>query len=85
MIVGLFTLSLWLCRQFPALMGRSEGCLAPGPLLGVLIDIGLLEGLRALSSYRMIVFGGLVALLLAWRPRGLLDEATVHRFLGGKR
>lgn len=56
-----------------------------GPLLGVLIDIGLLEGLRALSSYRMIVFGGLVALLLAWRPRGLLDEATVHRFLGGKR
>ena len=22
----------------------------------------------------MIVFGGLVALLLAWRPRGLLDE-----------
>jgi hypothetical protein len=26
----------------------------------------------------MIVFGGLVALLLAWRPRGILDERVVH-------
>ena len=50
-----------------------------GPLLGVLIDIGLLESVRFLSSYRMIVFGGLVAVLLIVRPRGLLDEALVHR------
>ncbi len=27
----------------------------------------------------MIIFGGLVALLLIVRPRGLLDEALVHR------
>jgi len=27
----------------------------------------------------MIIFGGLVALLLVFRPRGLLDEALVHR------
>jgi hypothetical protein len=40
LIVGLFTLSLWLCRQFPALMGRYEGCLALGPLLGVLGVLG---------------------------------------------
>ena len=26
----------------------------------------------------MIVFGGLVALLLIWRPRGLLDETVVN-------
>jgi ABC-type branched-subunit amino acid transport system permease subunit len=26
----------------------------------------------------MIVFGGLVALLLVWRPRGLLDERAVQ-------
>jgi branched-chain amino acid transport system permease protein len=51
---------------------------ALGPLLGVLIDIGLLESIRALSGYRMILFGGLVALLLIVRPRGLLDENTVH-------
>ena len=47
---------------------------ALGPLLGVLIDIGLLESIRALAGYRMIIFGGLVALLLIVRPRGLLDE-----------
>jgi branched-chain amino acid transport system permease protein len=50
-----------------------------GPLLGVLIDIGLLESMRFLAGYRMIVFGGLVAVLLIVRPRGLLDEALVHR------
>ena len=49
-----------------------------GPLLGVLIDIGVLEGSRVFQGYRMIVFGGLVALLLMFRPRGLLDEKVVH-------
>jgi branched-chain amino acid transport system permease protein len=52
---------------------------ALGPLLGVLIDIGLLESIRALAGYRLIIFGGLVALLLIVRPRGLLDETMVHR------
>lgn len=51
---------------------------AAGPLLGVLLDIGVLEASRALQHYRMIVFGGLVALVLIWRPRGLLDERTVR-------
>ena len=58
-----------------------------GPLLGVALDIGVLESTRAFSGYRMIVFGGLVALLLIVRPRGLLDEAAVYRirrFLRGK-
>ena len=49
-----------------------------GPLLGVAIDIGLLESTRWFSGYRMIVFGGLVALILIVRPRGILDEALVH-------
>jgi len=52
---------------------------ALGPLLGVLIDIGLLESTRVFHGYRMIVFGGLVAVLLIVRPRGLLDEVTVNR------
>lgn len=50
-----------------------------GPLIGVAIDIGLLESLRIFKGYRMIVFGSLVALILIFRPRGLLDERTVHR------
>jgi branched-chain amino acid transport system permease protein len=49
-----------------------------GPILGVVLDIGLLEGSRIFSGYRMIVFGGLVALLLIVRPRGLLDERVAH-------
>lgn len=49
-----------------------------GPLLGAAIDIGVLEGSRFLQGYRMIVFGGLVALLLVFRPRGLLDEQFMH-------
>ena len=58
---------------------------ALGPLLGVLIDIGVLESIRALAGYRMIIFGGLVALLLIVRPRGLLDEDVVHRISRGWR
>ncbi|MGY4177719.1 branched-chain amino acid transport system permease protein [Bradyrhizobium sp. USDA 4518] len=50
-----------------------------GPLIGVLIDIGILESSRLFQGWRMVVFGGLVALLLIWRPRGLLDEIAVHR------
>jgi len=52
---------------------------AAGPLLGVLIDIGLLESLRVFQGWRMVVFGGLVAVLLIVRPRGLLDEAVMNR------
>lgn len=52
---------------------------ALGPLLGVLLDIGVLEATQVLHGYRMIVFGGLVALLLVFRPRGILDEKLVHR------
>jgi branched-chain amino acid transport system permease protein len=55
-----------------------------GPIMGVLIDIGLLESLRVFSGYRMIVFGGLVAIILILRPRGLLDEPTV-RWIGSWR
>ena len=51
---------------------------ALGPLIGVALDIGFLESVRAISGYRMMVFGGLVAVLLIVRPRGILDEATVH-------
>ena len=47
---------------------------ALGPLLGAALDIGVLESSRFLQGYRMIVFGGLVAVLLIYRPRGLLDE-----------
>lgn len=52
---------------------------ALGPLLGVTLDIGFLESVRAIQGYRMIVFGGLVAILIIFMPRGILDEERVHR------
>lgn len=51
---------------------------ALGPIIGVVIDIGVLESTRMFTGYRMIVFGGLVAVILILRPRGLLDETFVH-------
>lgn len=51
---------------------------AVGPLLGVLLDVGALESSRVFEHYRMTVFGALVAVLLVYRPRGLLDERVVH-------
>lgn len=54
---------------------------ALGPIIGVVIDIGLLESTRVFQQYRMIAFGALVALLLIWRPRGLLDEVLVNRIV----
>jgi branched-chain amino acid transport system permease protein len=52
---------------------------ALGPLIGVILDIGFLESIRAIQGYRMIVFGGLVAILIIFKPRGILDEEQVHR------
>lgn len=50
-----------------------------GPLLGTAFDLGLLQATAELAAWRMVVFGGLVALFLRWRPRGLLDEALLAR------
>jgi len=52
---------------------------AIGPLVGVIFDLGLLEATQLFAGWRMVIFGGLVALFLRWRPRGLLDEALVHQ------
>ena len=50
-----------------------------GPMIGVALDIGLLESIRVIHGYRMIVFGGLVAIMLILMPRGFLDEKRVYR------
>ena len=50
-----------------------------GPLIGVALDIGLLESIRFIHGYRMIVFGGLVAIMLILMPRGFLDEKRVYK------
>jgi len=52
---------------------------AVGPLMGVFLDIGLLESIRPLAAYRMIIFGGLVAFLLVFRPEGIISPRLVSR------
>lgn len=50
-----------------------------GPLLGAAFDLGLLEAARIFEGWRMVIFGGLVALFLRWRPGGLLNHAAVSQ------
>jgi branched-chain amino acid transport system permease protein len=50
-----------------------------GPLLGAAFDLGLLEAARVFEGGRMVIFGGMVALFLRWRPGGLLNHATLTR------
>ena len=50
-----------------------------GPLIGVFIDIGLLESVRFLSEYRMILFGGLVAAILIIFPEGIISPRLISR------
>ena len=50
-----------------------------GPLVGVFIDIGLLESIRFLAEYRMILFGGLVAAILIIFPEGIISPRLVSR------
>jgi branched-chain amino acid transport system permease protein len=62
-----------------ALLGGLGSAL--GPLLGVVFDLGLLDATEVFHGWRMVIFGGLVALFLRWRPRGLLDERAVQWFI----
>ena len=50
-----------------------------GVLIGVGLDVLVFDALRSLSEYRMILFGGGVALLLRYRPQGILDISAVHK------
>jgi branched-chain amino acid transport system permease protein len=55
---------------------------ALGPILGVVLDLGLLDASRLVDGWRMVIFGGLIAVILKVRPRGLLDEPLVNRIQG---
>jgi branched-chain amino acid transport system permease protein len=54
--------------------------------IGVGLDVVVLQAVHGLTEYRMIIFGGFIALLLRYRPAGLLDVPTVlaiQKRLGG--
>ncbi len=55
-----------------------------GVIVGALVLILLPEYLRAFSDYRMILFGGILVLMMVFRPQGLIAGARrVYQFRGG--
>jgi branched-chain amino acid transport system permease protein len=56
-----------------------------GVALAALLLIGLPEVLRDLSLYRMLVFGGVMVLIMLWRPKGLLAYREPTLLLHGRR
>lgn len=50
-----------------------------GPILGAIILTALPEYLRFLQEYRMMLYGGLVLMLIIFRPRGLIDKELLER------
>jgi branched-chain amino acid transport system permease protein len=50
-----------------------------GPILGAVLLTFLPEYIRFLADYRMMFYGLLVLLIMIWRPKGLIDDALLHR------
>lgn len=50
-----------------------------GPLMGAAMLVLLTELLRFMQEYRMILYGGLIVAVVIFRPRGIIDEALIHR------
>lgn len=59
-----------------AVFGGSN--LVWGPVLGALILTLLPEFLRAASDYRLMIYGAILVLMMAFRPHGLISEETVR-------
>jgi branched-chain amino acid transport system permease protein len=46
----------------------------PGVIIGALVLILLPEYLRAFSDYRMILFGGILVIMMVFRPQGIISN-----------
>ncbi|MDQ0873559.1 branched-chain amino acid transport system permease protein [Paenibacillus sp. V4I3] len=61
-----------------AVIGGSEVLI--GPLFGATLLTGLPEFLRVLSEYKMIFYGSLLILVMAFRPHGLITASTFSKW-----
>lgn len=57
----------------------------PGVLLGTTILTLAPEMLRALSDYRMLIYGALMVIMMIFRPNGLLGGVNLHRLIFKKK
>ena len=57
-----------------------------GPVLAAVLVTGMLEGLRALVNWRLVIYGLLYVVIMRFRPEGLLGykefslKGTIHFF-----
>jgi branched-chain amino acid transport system permease protein len=56
-----------------------------GSVLGALLFIGLTEGLREFSQYRMVLFSLLLIIIMIVRPQGILGHRELSSFFGRRR
>ncbi|ALS24315.1 MULTISPECIES: branched-chain amino acid ABC transporter permease [Paenibacillus] len=61
-----------------AVVGGSEVII--GPLFGAALLTGLPEYLRVLAEYKMIFYGTLLILVMAFRPHGLITASTFAKW-----
>lgn len=61
-----------------AVIGGSEVII--GPLFGAALLTGLPEYLRVLAEYKMIFYGSLLILVMAFRPHGLITASTFAKW-----
>jgi branched-chain amino acid transport system permease protein len=59
-----------------AVLGGSD--VVWGPLLGALILTLLPEVLRFATEYREMIYGGILVVMMAFRPQGLISEDTLR-------
>lgn len=66
-----------------AVIGGSE--IVWGPLFGALLLTSLPELLRVLAEYKMIMYGAIMVLVMAFRPHGLIAADTFQRLFRSRR
>ena len=52
-----------------------------GVAIAALVMIGGFEYFRDLEQFRMLAFGGMMVLIMVWRPRGLISSRMPSVFL----
>ncbi|MCK9909430.1 hypothetical protein MXD81_09835, partial [Microbacteriaceae bacterium K1510] len=58
-------------------IGGSE--IVWGPLFGAIVLTALPEVLRGLADYKMILYGAIMVLVMAFRPHGLIGADTFKK------
>ncbi|MFM1651971.1 branched-chain amino acid ABC transporter permease [Brevibacillus sp. B_LB10_24] len=66
-----------------AVIGGSE--IIWGPLFGAVILTALPEVLRGLADYKMMLYGVIMVLVMAFRPHGLIAADTFKKLFGKRR